>query len=62
MTKEQYPLVLKPKHVAEILGVSLPSAYEYMRHTDFPSFKLHGSVRVMRDKLFDWLESQSETA
>lgn len=60
MSKEEYPIVLKAKQVAEILGVSPPTAYEYMRQTDFPSFKVGSSVRVLRDKFFEWMENQSK--
>lgn len=55
--REDYPLVLKAKHIAEIMGVSLPTAYEYMRHTDFPLLDLPGAVkRVGREQFFEWLD------
>lgn len=61
MNIKDYPLVLKAEQVAEIMGVSRASAYNYMKQTDFPSFKMkgrRGSVRVMRDSLFAWMMEQ----
>jgi predicted DNA-binding transcriptional regulator AlpA len=61
-TIQQYPTVLKAKHVAEILGVSEPTAYAYMRRTDFPTINLPGSVkRVAREAFFNWLEGKQQT-
>lgn len=62
MNIKDYPLVLKAAQVAEIMGVSQSTAYEYMRRKDFPSFKMagmRGSVRVMRDALYAWMLEQS---
>lgn len=60
-TAQEYPMVLKAKHVAEILGVSEPTAYTYMRRNDFPTINLPGAVkRVARDRFFEWLEQRSK--
>jgi predicted DNA-binding transcriptional regulator AlpA len=57
-----YPPTLKAKHVAEILGISEPTAYSIMRLTDFPSFsvsgRFKGNVRVFRDSFQHWLENR----
>jgi predicted DNA-binding transcriptional regulator AlpA len=58
-SKEDYPIVLKATHIAEIMQVSRPTAYEYMKHSDFPLLEeLEGVKRVLRDEFFKWLESK----
>ena len=62
MNIKDYPLVLKAPQVAEILNVSVPTVYRYMRQEGFPSVKMKGrqaAVRVMRDALYAWLIEQS---
>ena len=63
MNIKDYPLVLKAEHVAEIMNISLRSAYNYMSYTDFPSFRMpgkRGAVRVMRDTFYAWMLEKSE--
>ncbi|MMZ57945.1 Helix-turn-helix domain protein [compost metagenome] len=55
-TIEDYPMILTADDVAEILRVSKPTAYEIMRHTDFPLLPFKGRIRrVQRDEFFRWL-------
>jgi len=58
-SKEQYPIVLKASHIAEILAVSEPTAYKLMRQEGFPLFSSGRIMRALRDEFFKWLESQS---
>ncbi|KIV56138.1 hypothetical protein AM501_20640 [Aneurinibacillus migulanus] len=49
-------MILTADDVAEILRVSKPTAYEIMRHTDFPLLPFKGRIRrVQRDEFFRWL-------
>jgi len=59
--KSQYPEVLKASHVAEIMGVSPPKAYDLMRLSDFPRLEVDGIARVRRDSFFRWLDSRDKT-
>lgn len=65
-TIDDLPLVLSASHVAKVLGVSRPQAYQIMRLTDFPRIELtegeRCSVRVLRDDLFKWLETRKKSA
>lgn len=55
--KEDLPLILKAKDIAEILHVSMPTVYEMMRRTDFPLLPIPGRIRrVTRDAFFQWME------
>lgn len=65
MKINDYPLNLRADQVAEILGVSRSTAYEYMKLSDFPSFKMpgvRGSVRVPRDLLYAWMMEKAESS
>lgn len=59
-TKEDYPLVLKVSHIAEILGIAESTAYEHLRREDrlkklvIPNT---GNKRVYRDRFFKFLET-----
>jgi excisionase family DNA binding protein len=58
--KEIYPVVLKASHIADILGVSEPTAYKLMRKKGFPLISFGRSMRSLRDEFFKWLEEQSQ--
>lgn len=52
---EAYPMILTAEHIAEILMVSKPTAYELMDQTSFPLIRIGRSKRVLKDKFFNWL-------
>ena len=59
---EDYPYVMGATHLARFLGVSRPMAYEVMHR--LPRIKLgtgeKSNVRVFRDDVVSWLQSQKE--
>lgn len=55
---EDYPVILTAEHIAEILMVSKPTAYELMEQTSFPLIRIGRSKRVLKDKFFNWLSQQ----
>lgn len=56
-TRDDYPMVLKAGHVAEILSVSKRFAYEVMEYKDFPLIRLGSAKRVQKDAFFRWLDN-----
>lgn len=61
-TKEDYPMVLKVSHVAEILGVAKSTVYENLRNQErLGKLAIPGTgcKRVYRDRFFDHLEGKS---
>ena len=52
---EDYPVILTAEHIAEILMVSKPTAYELMEQTSFPLILIGRSKRVLKDQFFNWL-------
>lgn len=62
MKKSQYPEILQAKHVAEIMGVALSTAYALMKLNDFPGLQLGGVARVRRDSFFRWLDANERKA
>lgn len=61
MERTDYPLMLKAKHIAEIMGCHISSAYEYMRHEGMPTVREGGIVRVHRDLFFERLEKEARS-
>ena len=55
---EDYPMILTAEHIAEILMVSKPTAYELMNRHDFPLIKIGRCKRVLRDEFFLWLSNR----
>ncbi|PAQ14755.1 DNA-binding protein [Bacillaceae bacterium SAOS 7] len=61
-SKENYPLILTVEHIAEILAVSKPTAYELMNEIDFPLIRIGRCKRVQRDEFFQWLSRHSNSS
>lgn len=50
---EDYPMILTAEHIAEILMVSKPTAYELMEGSTFPLIRIGRSKRVLKEKFFE---------
>ena len=57
--ESELPMILPPKVVAELLGISLPFCYDLLRSDEFPGFRINKRWVVTRDALFEWLDKQS---
>jgi excisionase family DNA binding protein len=57
--QHDYPLALKVKDVAEIMGVCLEKAYDITRRNDFPAIRDGRRIIIPRDAFFKWF---NETA
>ena len=53
------PLFLNANLVAEILGVSISSAYELMHDPDFPTLRVGNRMVVPKEKFIRWAEGQA---
>ena len=56
---DQLPLFLNANTVAQVLGVSISSAYELMHEEVFPSVRIGSRFVVPKDKFQQWVERQS---
>ena len=54
---DELPLFLSAKNVAELLGVSISSAYELMQERGFPVLKIGNRKVVPKEKFREWVES-----
>lgn len=61
-SSDNLKLVLTPKDVAVLLGVSRNTAYETVHSKGFPSFKVGKQYRVRLDRLLQWMEEVEENA
>lgn len=50
------PMVLTPADIAEILGISRNTAYEFIRVKGFPVFKVGKQYRISKVKFLEWLD------
>ena len=50
------PLFLNAKLVAQVLGVSISTAYEVMHEPDFPTLRVGSRMVVPKEKFIQWAE------
>ena len=53
------PLFLNAKLVAQVLGVSISTAYEVMHEPGFPTLRVGSRMVVPKEKFMQWAEEQS---
>ena len=57
---DELPIYLSAKMVAQVLGVSISSAYELMHGKGFPSVRIGNRIIVPKDHLKAWVDRQIE--
>lgn len=53
-----YPAILYPKHVQELLGWRKDQVYNLFRSKQFPSEKIGSKYFIPKDRLWRWLGKQ----
>lgn len=56
---DRLPLFLNANTVAQVLGVSISSAYELMHETDFPALRIGNRIVVPKEKFRQWVDAQT---
>ena len=56
---EDLPLFLNASLVAQVLGVSISTAYELMNEPGFPVLRVGRRMVVQKEKCIQWTEEQS---
>lgn len=56
---DDLPLFLNAKLVAQVLGVSISTAYEVMHEPSFPTLRVGSRMVVPKEKFMQWAEEQS---
>ena len=56
---DDLPLFLNAKLVAQVLGVSISTAYEVMHEPSFPTLRVGSRMVVPKEKFIQWAEEQS---
>ena len=56
---DDLPLFLNAKMVAQVLGVSISTAYEVMHEPGFPVLRVGSRMVVSKEKFIQWAEEQS---
>ncbi|MWV44788.1 DNA-binding protein [Paenibacillus sp. HJL G12] len=68
-TKDDYPIMLEPAHIQEILGLGRKNTYQFLNEVEAkvylkkePEFHLKRIGKLMKipkDSFFDWLEGNT---
>ena len=56
---DDLPLFLNARMVAQVLGVSIPTAYELLNDPGFPTLRVGSRMVVPKEKFIQWAEGQS---
>ena len=56
---DDLPLFLNAKMVAQVLGVSISTAYELLNDPGFPTLQVGSRMVVPKEKFSQWAEGQS---
>lgn len=56
---DDLPLFLNANLVAQVLGVSISTAYEVMHEPSFPTLRVGSRMVVPKEKFMQWAEEQS---
>ena len=56
---DQLPLFLNANTVAQVLGVSISTAYELLNGPGFPTLRVGSRMVVPKEKFIQWAEGQS---
>ena len=56
---DELPLFLNAKMVAQVLGVSISTAYELLHDPGFPTLRVGSRMVVPKEKFIQWAEGQS---
>ena len=56
---DDLPLFLNARMVAQVLGVSISTAYEVMHEPSFPTLRVGSRMGVPKEKFMQWAEEQS---
>lgn len=56
---DELPLTLNVVHVAAVLGISRAGAYELVHSEGFPTLKIGSRIVVPKDKLREWIDTNT---
>ena len=56
---DDLPLFLNAKMVAQVLGVSISTAYELFHDPGFPTLRVGSRMVVPKEQFIQWAEGQS---
>ena len=56
---DELPMFLNAKTLAQVLGVSISTAYELLHEPGFPTLRVGSRMVVPKEKFIQWAEGQS---
>ncbi len=62
MDESGLPVIMTPKDVCSVLGVSRNTGYKIIHSKGFPAFQVGNLYRVHRNQFLDWLDKVSKNS
>lgn len=62
MDENGLSIILTPRDISRVLGISRNKAYEVIHSEGFPSFQIGKQYRVQREKFLSWLSQVKKVA
>ena len=59
LSYDDLPLFLNANLVAQVLGVSISTAYEVMHEPSFPTLRVGSRMVVPKEKCIQWMEEHT---
>lgn len=56
--KEEYPSILEPIHIMQILNMSETKTYQFLKTYPFPYMKIGRLIRVSKEIFIRWSEGE----
>lgn len=56
---EGYPALLSVAKLAEVLGVTQKTAYDYLQSADVPSYRIGNRWLILRDEVKNYIRTQA---
>lgn len=56
---EGYPALLSVAKLAELLGVTQKTAYDYLQSADVPSYRIGNRWLILRDEVKNYIEQKA---
>lgn len=59
---DELPAILSAKHIAQVMGLSVPVVYDLMNSNNFPSIRVGGKRLIVSKQAFiNWLDKEAQT-
>lgn len=54
---DELPITFGTQELAEILGISRNTAYEFVKRTDFPKYRVGRKIIISKKHFIEWMDT-----